>query len=324
VAIFGANQQAKQFLAQFQNGAKGLSEIVGIYDDDANRLEPSLEGIAIRGKFMDLVAAIRRGEVDDAIIAIPWENEDYLSEVINHLRELPVNIYLAFDLIAYRYNLRGSPSHFADLKLVEVIDAPLSGWKVVLKAAEDRILAALFLILLAPVFLLIYLAVRIESPGPAFFKQTRLGFNNEKFVIYKFRSMVHTEGDSSRTVQATRDDHRVTKVGRFLRRTSLDELPQFLNVLNGTMSIVGPRPHAVDHNEAYAKQIHGYFARHNVKPGITGLAQVKGLRGETDKIEKMEERVRYDIYYTENWSVLLDFRILVKTAYIVWKGKNAY
>ena len=325
VAIFGVNEQAEQFIAQFQDGAMGLSRVVGVFDDHPHRVGTRIAGALVRGSFKDLISAIRRGEIDDAIVAMPWHEEGYISEVISHLRELPVNIYLAFDLVAYRYRLRGSPSHFAGLKLVEVVDAPLSGWKAVVKAAEDRLLASLFLILLAPVFVAIYLAVRLESPGPAFFKQTRYGFNNKRFVIYKFRSMKYQEAEpASSTVQAIRDDPRVTRVGRLIRRTSLDELPQLLNVLNGTMSLVGPRPHAVDHNEEYSKVIRGYFARHNVKPGITGLAQIKGLRGETDVVEKMKERVRYDIYYTEHWSIWLDLRILLKTAYIVWLGKNAY
>jgi len=326
VAIFGATEQAERFVSQFRDGAKDLSRLVGVFDDHPRYVDEASVGMPVRGNYEDLIGAIRAGEVDDAVVAIPWASENYISEIVDHLREFPINVYLAFDLVGYRYQLRGSPSHFSGLKLVEVVDAPLSGWKVVLKAAEDRILALLFLILLSPVILLIFLAVRLESPGPAFFKQTRYGFNNKRFVIYKFRSMrVRDEPEEGGvTIQAVRDDPRVTRVGRILRRTSLDELPQLLNVLNGTMSLVGPRPHAVDHNEEYAKLIHGYFARHNVKPGITGLAQVNGLRGETDTVDKMKERIRYDIYYTEHWSVWLDFQILLKTAGIIWIGKNAY
>jgi Undecaprenyl-phosphate glucose phosphotransferase len=324
VAIFGASQQAERFLAKFENGAKGLSQIVGAFDDRLSRVGDDIGGVSVRGNFKDLVALIRRGEVDDVVLAMPWDAEDYISDVVTHLQELPVNIYLAFDLVAYRYRFRRSPNHFAGLDLVEVVDAPLSGWKFVLKTAEDRILAFMFLGMLAPFLLLIYLAVRIETPGPVFFKQRRFGFNNEKFVIYKCRTMRHEEEQSSHTVQATPNDPRVTRVGRFLRRTSLDELPQLLNVLNGTMSLVGPRPHAVDHNEEYSKQIRGYFARHNMKPGITGFAQVNGLRGETDTIQKMKERVRDDIHYTEHWSLWLDLQILLKTIFIVVIGKNAY
>lgn len=331
VAIFGATEQAARFMSEFMEGSKDLSRVVGVFDDcpaEAAGCVDNVTDLSVRGTYEDLIAAIRDGEVDDTVIAIPWASERYISEIVDDLRQFPINVYLAFDLIGYRYRLRASPSHFAALKLVEVIDVPLSGWKVVLKEVEDRLLGLLFLIALSPVILLLYLAVKLESPGPAFFKQTRYGFNNKRFVIYKFRSMdvrcEEKEAKTGVTVQAVRDDPRVTRVGRILRRTSLDELPQLLNVLNGTMSLVGPRPHAVDHNEEYAKVIHGYFARHNVKPGITGLAQVNGLRGETDTVDKMKERVRYDIYYTEHWSVWLDLQILFKTACIIWRGKNAY
>ena len=324
VAIFGASEQAQRFLSKFGNGAKGLSQIVGVFDDHLNRIGSEVGSVRVRGNFTDLVTLIRRGDVDDIVVAMPWDEEEYIADVVSHLQELPVNVYLAFDLVAYRYRFRRSPSHFAGLDLVEVVDAPLSGWKFILKVAEDRLLAFLFLLLLAPVFLIVYLAVWLELPGPVLFKQTRYGFNNKQFVIYKFRSMRHEDETAAHTVQATRDDARVTRVGRFIRRTSLDELPQLLNVLNGTMSLVGPRPHAVDHNEEYSKHIRGYFARHNMKPGITGLAQVNGLRGETETIQKMKERVRHDIHYTEHWSLWLDLRILLKTAYIIWTGKNAY
>ncbi|MCG8546902.1 MAG: undecaprenyl-phosphate glucose phosphotransferase [Alphaproteobacteria bacterium] len=324
VAVFGSGEQAELFLSQFEDGSNGLSRLVGVFDDRPESVGSKLSGEPISGEFEDLVSAIRRGEVDDVVVALPWCAEEHLTDVVSHLQELPVNIYLGFDLVAYKYRFRGSPSHFAGLNLVEIVDTPLSGWRVVIKAIEDRVLAAALLILTMPVFLIVALAIRVDSPGPVFFRQTRYGFNNKKFSIYKFRSMEHRNETDGRTVQATQNDPRVTRVGRILRKTSLDELPQFLNVLNGTMSLVGPRPHAVDHNEDYAKVIRGYFARHNMKPGITGLAQVNGLRGETDTIEKMKERVRYDVFYTDNWSLWLDLRILFKTAYAVWFCKNAY
>lgn len=324
VAVFGAYEQAKRFLLNFEKGANGLSQVVGVFDDRLNLVGSDVAGVPVRGNFEDLVTAIRHGEVDDVVVALPWNAEEHLAEVVSHLQELPINIYLGFDLIAYRYRFRGSPSHFAGLNLVEIVDTPLSGWKVVLKAVEDKTLAAVLLVLLAPILLIIAVAVRVESPGPVIFRQTRYGFNNEKFVIFKFRSMIHCPEEGTKTVQASRGDSRITRVGQFIRRTSLDELPQLLHVLIGTMSLVGPRPHAVDHNEEYAKLIRGYFARHNMKPGITGLAQVNGFRGETDTIDKMKERVQYDVYYTEHWSVWLDLRILLRTAYVVWFCKNAY
>lgn len=324
VAVFGSGEQATRFLSQFETGASGLSRLVGVFDDHQGGMGTEPNGIQISGKFEDLVAGIRRGEVDDVVVALPWNEEGHMTDVVSQLQELPVNIYLGFDLVAYKYRFRGSPSHFANLNLVEIVNTPLSGWKVVLKAIEDRVLAAVLLVLMAPVLLVIAVAIRLDSPGPVFFRQTRYGFNNKKFSIYKFRSMADREEVDAKTVQATRDDPRVTRVGKFLRRTSLDELPQIFNVLNGTMSLVGPRPLAADHNEDFAKIIRGYFARHNMKPGITGLAQVNGLRGETDTIEKIQKRVESDIYYTDNWSLWLDLRILFKTAYIVWFCENAY
>lgn len=328
VAVFGVGTQAERFISSYEAGTNGLSRLVGVFHDDANWSGSHVNDLRICGTMPDLVAAIRRGDVDDVVVALPWNTEGHVAEVVGQLQEHPVNIYLGFDLVAYKFRFRGAPSHFSGLNLVSVVTAPLAGWNVVLKAAEDRFLSALLLIFLSPVFLMIALAVRIESRGPILFSQTRYGFNNKEFKIYKFRTMIHamihTEEEMGRTIQATREDLRVTRVGRILRRASLDELPQLFNVLAGSMSLVGPRPHAVDHNEEYGKVIRGYFARHNMKPGITGLAQVNDLRGETRTVEKMEERVRQDIYYTENWSLWLDLRILAKTAYCVWFSNNAF
>jgi putative colanic acid biosynthesis UDP-glucose lipid carrier transferase len=168
------------------------------------------------------------------------------------------------------------------------------------------------------------IAIKLDTPGPVFFKQRRLGFNNREFEIYKFRSMRHRAQPEARTPQASRNDPRITRVGRIIRKTSIDELPQLFNVLNGTMSLVGPRPHALDHNEEYSRQIRGYFARHKVKPGITGWAQVNGLRGETETLDKMEARIRHDVYYAENWSLFFDIRILIQTVLVVLFQRSAY
>lgn len=324
VAIYGSGTQAERFLSQFETGSNEMSRLVGTYDDGLAGHVLDENGYPISGALENLVADIRGGYIDDVVVALPWNEEEHLTRIVKSLQELPVNIYLAFDLIAYKYKFRATPSHFSDLNLVELVDTPLSGWKVVLKAVEDKVLAALLLLLAAPIMAAIAVAVRIDSPGPVFFRQTRYGFNNKKFTIYKFRSMEHRTETSDKTVQATRNDPRVTRVGRILRKTSLDELPQIFNVLNGSMSLVGPRPHAVDHNEDYAKVIRGYFTRHNMKPGITGLAQVNGLRGETETVEKMRDRVQQDIHYMDNWSLWLDLRILFKTIYVVWFSKNAY
>jgi exopolysaccharide biosynthesis polyprenyl glycosylphosphotransferase len=226
-------------------------------------------------------------------------------------------------MIGFRVNLRQPPEHFIRFPVHEIIGRPLSGWDLVIKAALDFTIATLALLALLPVFIVIAVAIKIDSPGPVFFLQKRLGFNNQIFTIFKFRTMYASPVPTQSTRQATRNDPRVTRVGWFLRRTSLDELPQLLNVLNGTMSLVGPRPHAIDHNEEYAKKIRGYFGRHRVKPGITGLAQVNGFRGETDTVEKMEKRVLFDIHYVDNWNILLDMKIILRTVIIMFGG-NAY
>jgi putative colanic acid biosynthesis UDP-glucose lipid carrier transferase len=206
---------------------------------------------------------------------------------------------------------------------VAVCETPFYGINGVLKRASDIILASAILILITPLMLAIAIAIKHQSPGPVLFKQRRYGLDGREIMVYKFRSMsVAEDGDQIR--QATRNDSRVTPFGAFLRRTSLDELPQFINVLEGKMSIVGPRPHAVAHNEQYRKLINGYMIRHKVRPGITGWAQVNGLRGETDTLEKMEKRVEYDLAYLRNWSLLWDFEIILKTLLVVCKKQNAY
>jgi putative colanic acid biosynthesis UDP-glucose lipid carrier transferase len=214
----------------------------------------------------------------------------------------------------------------AGVPLLNIFERPMSGWSHVAKAVEDRLLAALLLILGSPVMLLIALAVGLDSPGGVLFRQKRYGFNNEVIEVIKFRTMRAdaAEHGQAEVRQAARADPRVTRVGRILRRTSLDELPQLLNVLSGEMSLVGPRPLAVAHNELYAPLIDAYLGRHRVKPGITGWAQVNGLRGETETLAKMERRVEYDLYYIEHWSLGFDLRILARTLLVGFAHPNAY
>jgi putative colanic acid biosynthesis UDP-glucose lipid carrier transferase len=195
------------------------------------------------------------------------------------------------------------------------------GW---VKRLEDLIISSIILLLISPLLALIALAIKLDSKGPVIFKQRRHGFNNQVFEVYKFRSMTVADSASTQVVQATRDDVRVTRIGKFLRRSSLDELPQLFNVLLGHMSIVGPRPHAVQHNIEYGAIISEYFARHNVKPGITGWAQINGLRGETDTVDKMHRRVQFDLHYIEHGSLLLDLKIIIMTSLAVWFQANAY
>ena len=216
-------------------------------------------------------------------------------------------------------------SHVGGLPVINVFQKPLSGWGLIQKGFEDRLLAAFILTLISPLLFIIAALIKLDSKGPILFRQKRYGFNNEVIEVLKFRSMYTDRcAPEGEVAQATKYDPRVTRVGRFIRRTSLDELPQFVNVLMGTMSIVGPRPHAVSHNEQYAGVIDEYLARHRVKPGITGWAQVNGLRGETETLDKMEQRVRYDLYYIENWSLLFDLRIIFRTLFVGFSDPNAY
>jgi putative colanic acid biosysnthesis UDP-glucose lipid carrier transferase len=323
VVIMGSGPQAAKLLAHVDKSHPRFISILGVFADTHHDVI-STTLYPVLGTFDDLPSYIRSHRVDDVIVSLPWSADDQITAIMNTLRELPVNVYLGADLIGFRVQTRPSPSHFGELPLVEVMGTPLAGWGGVQKAVLDYGLGIILTILLLPLMILLAIAIRMESKGPALFWQQRYGFVNRVFDIYKFRTMKHAEMPETKIIQATRGDPRITRVGRLLRRLSLDELPQIFNVLNGTMSLVGPRPHAVQHNEEYARLIRGYFARHRVKPGMTGWAQVNGFRGETTTIEQLKGRVEYDIYYVENWSLLFDLKILARTAVICVTGRNAY
>ena len=239
---------------------------------------------------------------------------------------MPVDIRLS----AYAQKLRYRPraySWIGNVPFLDVFDKPLSDWNALIKSIEDKVISALALLILSPLMLAIGLAVRLESKGPALFRQRRFGFNNELIEVLKFRSMYTEMADARADKLVTKDDPRVTRVGRFIRKTSLDELPQLINVLKGDLSLVGPRPHperAKADNRLYNDVVEGYFARHRVKPGITGWAQVSGWRGETDTAEKIQRRVEHDLYYIENWSLGFDLYILWRTPFALLKAENAY
>ena len=269
----------------------------------------------------DLPDYARQNTVHVIYVCLPISRHPRIRGLLEALGDTTASIYFvpdlsAFDLMQARFGeIRGMP-------FVAVRETPFCGMAGVLKRASDLVLAAAALLLVLPVSLAIAILVSRSSPGPVLFRQRRYGLDGREFTVFKFRTMTVCEDDEVR--QATRDDPRVTRIGRFLRRTSLDELPQLLNVLAGSMSLVGPRPHAVAHNEHYRKLVSGYMLRHKVRPGITGLAQVNGLRGETRDVEKMSQRVRYDLEYLKSWSLGLDIRILIKTARIVLTDRSAY
>nr|WP_244500510.1 exopolysaccharide biosynthesis polyprenyl glycosylphosphotransferase [Methyloceanibacter methanicus] len=249
-----------------------------------------------------------------------------LLQLLKQLWVLPVDIRLSVHGNPLRFRPR-TYSYIGNVPFIDITDKPIANWDVVKKWLFDKVVATLAVIVLAPLMALIAIAIKLDSKGPVLFRQKRLGFNNEKIDVLKFRSMFTEDTDVDGDKQVTKDDPRVTRVGRFLRRTSLDELPQFFNVLKGDLSLVGPRPHAMNSKAAdklYDDAVDGYFARHRVKPGVTGWAQINGWRGETDTSEKIERRVEHDLYYIENWSVTFDLYILLMTPIALVRGENAY
>ena len=323
VAIVGASGQAQHLVARLRLQDAPWKRIVGIFDDRRTRISRDLHGYPVLGNLNDLVRYVRSGKIHDVVIALPWSADERLIGIISHLRALPVHVYLGSDLIGYHFP-RHREQMLEGVPVIEIASAPLTGWSGLIKNIEDKVVAGGLVVLLSPLLLLIGLAIRLDSAGPVLFRQKRYGFNNQEIVVYKFRTMRHDRPREQGVPQARKNDPRVTRVGRILRCTSLDELPQLFNVLRGDMSMVGPRPHAVAHNEQYAELIGGYHGRHKVKPGITGWAQINGFRGETDTLEKMRLRVEHDIFYIENWSLWFDLKIMFLTSLTGWAHKNAY
>jgi putative colanic acid biosysnthesis UDP-glucose lipid carrier transferase len=297
---------------------------MGYFDfRSVDRLASIIEPERLTGHCVDVADYVRSHGVNAVYIALPLCKVPRMSALVNALRDTTASVYFvpdafAFDLIQSRLvEINGMPA-------LSVCDTPFQGTDAVLKRATDIVCASLALAIASPLMLAVAVAVKFTSRGPVLFRQRRYGLNGDEILVYKFRSMI-TADDGEVVKQATREDPRVTRVGRLIRKTSIDELPQLFNVLQGTMSLVGPRPHAVAHNEMYRKLISGYMIRHKVRPGITGLAQVNGMRGETETLEKMSERVRFDLEYLRYWSPWLDLQIIFRTLLIVVRGgKNVY
>ncbi|HYD98058.1 MAG TPA: undecaprenyl-phosphate glucose phosphotransferase [Alphaproteobacteria bacterium] len=321
IAVFGANAAAGALIDRLARSDR--FEIVGVFDDRLHRIPRQIHGVPVAGISDDLIRQVRRNRIDRIVVTLPWAAEARLRAMLTKLSNVPVEIELCPDPGAHGLD---DPmlSLCEGLPLLRVNRNPHTDWAGVAKRAEDIVLAAAALFALAPLMVLIALAIRLDSPGPVLFRQRRYGHNNQVIEVFKFRSMTHRPAEESDVPQARRDDPRVTRVGAVLRRWSLDELPQVFNVLRGEMSVVGPRPHAVPHNLKYARLIETYEGRHNVKPGITGWAQVNGLRGETDTVEKMSRRVEHDLYYIRHWSLWLDLKIVLRTAVAVLRRDNAY
>jgi Undecaprenyl-phosphate glucose phosphotransferase len=302
--------------------------LLGVFDDRGDERAPNFcGGLPKLGSVDELVEFARRTRVDLVLFSLPISAEGRILQMLKKLWVLPVDIRLSAHTNQLRFRPR-SYSYIGKVPVLDVFDRPIADWDVVMKSLFDRIVGMLALIGLSPLMLLAALAIKLDSRGPVLFRQKRYGFNNELIEVYKFRSMYTDQTDATASKLVTKGDPRVTRVGRFIRKTSIDELPQLFNVVfKGNLSLVGPRPHAV-HAKAvdrlYDEAVDGYFARHRVKPGITGWAQINGWRGETDSQEKIQARVEHDLYYIENWSVLFDLYILAMTPISLLKSENAY
>jgi putative colanic acid biosysnthesis UDP-glucose lipid carrier transferase len=319
--IVGANELGLELAERIAGSPYLLMEARGFFDDrDASRTPK--EKIPMLGEVSEVAGYVKEHAIQLIFISLPMSAQPRIRKLLDDLHDSTASIYFLpdvniFDMMQARFdNVDGLP-------VVAICESPYSGVDSVVKNVSDFVLASLILILILPLMLAIALTVKLTSPGPAVFRQRRYGLNGEEIVVYKFRTMTVCE-DGDNISQARKNDQRLTRVGAFLRRTSLDELPQFINVLQGRMSIVGPRPHAVVHNELYRKLIRGYMLRHKVKPGITGWAQVNGLRGETQALDKMKARIEYDMQYLRNWSIWLDLWIILRTVGVVLRRDNAY
>ena len=322
VLLAGMNTHGIELARRLQQDVYCNLQVVGFVDDRVHERLSSRREYGVLGRLEQLPQLVKSQRIDVVYLALPMVSTPRLRALLDALRDTTASVYFAPDPFVTDL-IQGSVDSVSGMPVLGVCDSPFSGASGLLKRASDIVLSLLILVLIAPLFAAIALAVKLGSSGPVIFRQRRYGLDGEEIVVYKFRSMrVIEDGDAIR--QCTRDDERVTRMGAFLRRTSLDELPQFINVLQGRMSIVGPRPHAVAHNELYRKLIKGYMQRHKVKPGITGWAQVNGLRGETTTLERMQARVEHDLDYLRNWSLRLDLYIIAKTCWIVLKGENAH
>jgi Undecaprenyl-phosphate glucose phosphotransferase len=324
VAVFGAGSIARRVHDYLITPGLGV-HFAGLYDDRAGQDRINPEGLNVAGRIDELVAAARNDEIDQIIVALPQAAGSRVAIIARKLEQLPVSVHIVTHIASDLMDARPQylVSSLGPVGLLDVKSKPLTGWGPFLKRVEDKVIGALLLVVTAPLFPLIALAIKAESKGPVFFRQSRRGLNQHAFDVIKFRTMFVQENDAE-VQQATPGDARITAVGRILRRTSLDELPQLFNVMKGEMSLVGPRPHALVHDDKFSEDLETYANRQQVKPGMTGLAQVRGFRGETLDQASLEARVNADIEYIKSWSLWLDLSILAKTVVAVFTGKNAH
>lgn len=320
--IAGCNDIGTRLAENFGSNKFIGVRFVGYFDD---RQRDRLDGIGdapLLGSFDQLADYVKTHHVDHIYLALPMATQPRILKILDNLKDTTTSIFFVPDIFVTDL-IQGRVDQVGGMPVVAVCETPFTGASGVVKRISDIILSILIMILISPIMLFAAIGVKLSSPGPVIFKQRRYGLDGKEIVVYKFRSMT-TCDDGKDVKQATRGDSRITRFGAFIRKTSIDELPQFINVLQGRMSIVGPRPHAVAHNETYRKLIKGYMVRHKVKPGITGWAQVNGYRGETETVEKMEKRIEYDLEYLRNWSLSMDLWIIIKTAATTLKDSSAY
>lgn len=321
VAVIGCTANARRLITEIEHKPELGLQFFGVYDDRESDRLPEC-GETIKGRIDECVEQARGGAFDKLYITLPLSADKRISEIIQRLGDTTVDVHIVPDLLLYNL-MHARLGNIGSVETLSVFESPYFGAKDWLKRSFDITVSSIGLLLLAVPMLVISAAIKLTSRGPVFFKQDRYGLDGKPIKVYKFRSMT-VQDNGTKVVQATKNDARVTPLGAFLRRTSLDELPQFINVLKGDMSVVGPRPHAVAHNEQYRKLVAFYMLRHKVKPGITGWAQINGWRGETDSLEKMEKRVEHDLNYIKNWSLWWDTKIVFLTFFRGFTGKNVY
>lgn len=324
VAVIGSGPEAARLLRKLTQAMDARVRVAGVFDDRGPTRPRT--ALAVSGDLDTLVERIQAASIDAVILALPWSEEQRILAILDRLRILPVDVHLCPEPIGPEY---GKPrfAKVGGIPMLNVAHRPLSDWNRAIKEIEDRVVAAAILLLISPLMLIIAAMIRLDSPGPVLFRQKRYGYNNQLIEVLKFRTMRHDMRDVNAEQLTLRNDPRITRVGAYLRKWSLDELPQFLNVLRGDMSVVGPRPHAVSAKAAgalYQDAVRDYVSRHRVKPGITGWAQVNGWRGETETLLQIRKRVEHDVAYIENWSVWLDLKIILLTVVKGFGGRNAF
>ncbi|MDN5836471.1 MAG: undecaprenyl-phosphate glucose phosphotransferase [Nitrosospira sp.] len=320
--IVGMNEQGAALAGRIHETRYSRIELSGFFDDrNQDRLHPAADS-PLLGRLRELSGFVKEHRIQFIYLSLPMASQPRILHVLDELKDTTASIYFVPDMFVTDL-IQGRSGSVCGTPVISVCESPFTGSNGIIKRASDIVLSLLILALISPLLLIIAAAIKLDSPGPVIFKQRRYGLDGEEILVYKFRSMrVCEDGETIR--QAQKGDSRITRIGAFLRQNSLDELPQFVNVLQGRMSIVGPRPHAVAHNEIYRNLIKGYMIRHKVKPGITGWAQVNGYRGETRTLDKMQARIDHDLDYLRNWSLRLDLHIILKTILVVFKGRDAF